>query len=748
MKDSIPQQTGKDSAVSTSPVHPAGADPRGAQGLLLEAQARAGQGALDEAITLLRQALSIAPGFGSAWFGIAEMERIRGNLTEAERCYLSAVELLPADAVAPYNYAVMLESAGRIAEAREAYTKSLDRDPRFARALANLGNLDFLAGDLTTAAGRCLKAVETDPSLPEPFYTLGLIANKRGDLVRAEACFRRVIALRGEQAGGDEAHNSLGSVLFRRHRYAEAIACFRQALQARGGNYPEATDNLIAALMALRRFSEMSELLAERLIAEPDNANLLIEAAFCHLNQCRWNQLNTLLERLSTLPERSLANRAGPFLSLAFPGISRARQYAIARRFAGAHLEAIGVPPPQSISVDHGDPGPALRIGYLSADFREHAVSHLLTGVLELHDRARFEIFGYSYGPDDGSDIRARVKRACTVFRDLSSTSDDEAARQIRADRIDILVDLTGWTEAGRPEILAYRPAPVQASWLGYSGTLGNSRLADYLIGDPIVTPREHADDYAETLALMPNSYQPNDRTRRIGPRPTRQAAGLPDHGFVFCSFNQAYKFNPDSFDIWCRLLVEIDGSVLWLLEVGEPAQANLRRWASERGVSPDRIIFAGRLPVESHLGRLQLADLALDTWPYNSHTTGADALWCGVPMITCMGDTFPSRVAASLVTAAGIPELIAGSPEHYYELALRLTLEPDALGLVREKLSVGRSNCALFDTPRFTSDLERLYRAMWDNHLDGDKRSIPSARRLASPWKTQDLSRPAKTPR
>ena len=711
--------------MSVSPEHLAGTGAGGAQALLLEAQARAGQGALDEAIALLRQALSILPEFGSAFLGIAEMERIRGNLAEAEKCYLSAIELLSADAVASYNYAVMLESAGRTAEAREAYAKSLERDPRFSRALANLGNLDFLAGDLNAAAGRCLKAIESDPTLPEPFYTLGLIAHKRGDLARAETCFRRVIALRGEQAGGDEAHNSLGSVLFRQHRYAEAIASFKQALRARGGNYPQATDNLIAALMALRRFSEMSELLAERLIAEPDNANLLIEAAFCHLNQCRWNDVSTLLERLNALPESSLANKPSPFLSLAFPGISRARQYAIARRFAGAHLETIGVQPPQAGSVDHGDPGRALRIGYLSADFHEHATCYLLTGVLEQHDRERFEVFGYSYGPDDGSDIRARVKRACSVFRDVSSMSDDEAARQIRADQIDILVDLKGWTEAGRPEILAYRPAPVQASWLGYPGTLGDARLADYLIGDPIVTPHEHADDYAEALALMPNSYQPNDRSRKIGPRPTRQAAGLPDHGFVFCSFNQAYKFNPEVFDIWCRLLAQVSGSVLWLLAVGEPAQANLRRSASERGILPDRIIFAGRLPAESHLGRLQLADLALDTWPCNSHTTAADALWCGVPLVTCMGDTFAGRVAASLLTAAGIPELITGSPEHYYELALRLAPEPDALGLVREKLSVGRSSCPLFDTPRFTSDLERLYRAMWDNHLDGKKRPI-----------------------
>ena len=286
-------------------------------------------------------------------------------------------------------------------------------------------------------------------------------------------------------------------------------------------------------------------------------------------------------------------------------------------------------------------------------------------------------------------------------------------------------MDLTGYTVNNRLPILALRPAPVQVSWLGYPGTLGHPRLADYLIGDAIVTPLAHAAHYSETLALMPNCYQPNDRQRVIGDRPTRIAAGLPAAGFVFCCFNQSYKITPEMFDLWCRLLVEVPGSVLWLLQPTTDTEHNLRREAQERGIAPERLVFAPRQSLSGHLGRLQLADLALDTYPYTSHTTASDALWAGVPLVTRLGDTFASRVAASVVHAAGLPELVTQTPEDYYRLALELATQPDRLAEMKSRLAANRMSCPLFDSARFTHDLERLYQRMWTDYRAGTRQPI-----------------------
>jgi protein O-GlcNAc transferase len=286
-------------------------------------------------------------------------------------------------------------------------------------------------------------------------------------------------------------------------------------------------------------------------------------------------------------------------------------------------------------------------------------------------------------------------------------------------------VDLKGFTRDARLEISAFRPAPVLVSWLGYPGTLGHPVLADYIIGDAVVTPPANAADFSETLALMPHCYQPNDRSRRIGPMPDREAAGLPVNAFVLCSFNQTFKFNPESFDIWCRLLREIPDSVLWLLAAPEDAENNLRREAHTRGIESSRLVFAPRLPLQDHLGRLQLADLALDTFPCNSHTTASDALWAGVPLVTLVGETFASRVAASLLNAAGVPELATHSWDEYAQLAKSLVSDPSRLQAIRQRLLDGRMTSPLFDTVRFTRDLEQLYLRMWEQHARGDRQII-----------------------
>jgi predicted O-linked N-acetylglucosamine transferase (SPINDLY family) len=319
-----------------------------------------------------------------------------------------------------------------------------------------------------------------------------------------------------------------------------------------------------------------------------------------------------------------------------------------------------------------------------------------------------------------------RIRGAFDAFRDLSGVSDDAAAAQIAADGIDILVDLKGYTRNMRMRITTLRPAPVQVNWLGYPGTLGHPRLANYLIGDPFVTPPDHAARYSEVLALMPHCYQPNDRRRTVGPTPTRSQAGLPDRGFVFCSFNQSYKLTPEMFSVWCRLLNAVPKSILWLaLPPTASGEANLRREAANRGVAAERLVFAPHWPLEKHLGRLQLADLVLDTHPYTSHTTASDALWTGVPLVTLMGTTFAGRVAASILHAAGLPSLVTGDLESYYELALSLASRPRQLAALKKKLATNRMTCPLFDSHRFTRNLEDLYGRMWQAHLSGNKECI-----------------------
>jgi predicted O-linked N-acetylglucosamine transferase (SPINDLY family) len=365
-----------------------------------------------------------------------------------------------------------------------------------------------------------------------------------------------------------------------------------------------------------------------------------------------------------------------------------------------------------------------LRIGYLSADFHDHATMHLLRGVLASHDRSRFCITAYSYGRvSDDATVFAR--QHCDTFRDIAQLSDADAAALIARDEIDILVDLKGFTREARLGITACRPAPILVSWLGYPGTLGHPRLADWIIGDPVTTPLEHAANYSEALASMPHCYQPNDRGRAIGRVPTRQEVGLPESAFVFCSFNQAYKFGPATLDVWCRLLRDVPGSVLWLLPSSERMAANIRREMAVRGVEGERLVLAPSLPMAEHLARLTLADLALDTFPVNSHTTASDALWAGVPLVTRMGETFASRVAASLLHAIGLPELVTTDWETYFSVARALASDRARLAALRQALSRNRATHPLFDTARFTRDLERLFTRMWQCHETGLREHI-----------------------
>lgn len=450
---------------------------------------------------------------------------------------------------------------------------------------------------------------------------------------------------------------------------------------------------------------------------------------------CEWPEFDRWqMHALADLGDFDVADLS-PFHLLSLPGITAAQQRACSTRWMAARLQASAVERAaltlefaaqaalaalnRPADLTGSNPVPhKIRLGYLSCDFHQHATALLLVEMLEAHNRQRFELHAYSYGPDDGLGMRQRLTLCFDHFTDITALDNLAAARAIHADGIDILIDLKGYTAGTRTAVLTYRPAPVQVNYLGYPGTLGGN-FCDYLVSDDFITPASAAADYSEALARLPHSYQPHGGPSALPEPPPRASVGLPEEGLVLCCFNQAYKFTPELFDIWCMVLAYTPGSVLWLL--GNPqAEGNLRREALQRGIAPHRLIFAPDLPQGPHLARLQLADLVLDTAPYNAHTTASDALWAGVPLITCAGDTFASRVAGSLLHAAGLPELVTHNLSDYADLALALADDPERLRALRAQLARARASAPLFDVHAYTLALESLYQQMWDQHRAG----------------------------
>ena len=602
------------------------------------------------------------------------------------------------------------------------------------------------AGQWNEARRHFARATQLAPDQGIFWTNLGQAHRKLGDMAAAEAAVRHAVVL---DPADLLACKLCGNTLIERHRYAEAIQVFEglaagaprdhdyhceygQALYM-SGRYLEATEQFILSFTCKPDFvpaharlsntfarmglhSEAAECLRTIEMLQPWDAQALGNLVHQSQNACAWDRLDADMARLHESIEHHAPPQTTPFTYVVMD--STPRQQRLAAEIS-ARFEFGDVVP---MAPDTRPPRPAgerLRIGYVSGDFQHHATAMLMTEVLERHDRSRYEIFLYSYGRDDGSAWRARVQASSEHWLDASQMSDHDLAKRIRADGIDIAVDLKGFTRDTRMKVFAHRPAPIQVAWLGFPGTCGAS-VIDYVIGDPVVTPASAQPHFSEHIAQMPVCYQPNDRQRPLGTPTTRQQCGLPEKAFVFCCFNNSYKIMPVVFDSWCRLLQAVPDSVLWLFEANPQATENLRSHARARGVDPDRILFAPFLSQERHLARLPAADLFLDTFPCNAHTTASDALWAGLPLVTCAGDTFVSRVAASLLHATGCDELITHSLPEYEALALALANDRPRLRALRERLVAGRQEAPLFDSARFATDLEHLFDRMAQRHRDG----------------------------
>lgn len=676
---------------------------------------------LAEAEAAYLRAITYRPDHVLAHCNLGNLLNRLERSSEAEDAYRMAMSLQPDFANAYFNLGNLLMGDNRVAEAEASYRRVLELCPDHIDALNNLGLILHMHKRHGEAEDAFRHALAIRPDYSDAYNNLGLLLADLKRTQAAEAAYRQAVTIRPDFA---EAHNNLGLLLVDLKRVQEAEAAYRQAVAIHPG-FSEVHNNLGILLVNCERFSDAETAFRSAAACKPDNGYSVGQIDHMMRYQCAWASLSESEKAITSLLATDRATGVSPFALLAIPDISPLQQRQAGKMFAEKYLHAdLPIIPLRAEAASKN----RLRIGYLSEDFHEHATAWLLAGVLERHDRSSLSVFAYSYGPDCEAPIRQRLISACERFRDIRSLSDQDAARQIAEDEIDILVDLKGYTGNTRLGIPALRPAPVIVSWLGYPGTLGDSRLADFIIGDPVVTPLSHAGHFSEALALMPHCYQPTDRERAIGNKPTRAEAGLPESGFVFCSFNQSYKFNPQMFSLWCRLMEQVPHSVLWLLEPNSAAIANLRTEAVARGIDPSRLIFAPKRPQTDHLGRLQLADLALDTFPCTSHTTGSDALWAGVPLVTKIGETFASRVAASLLYAAGLPELVTTSDSSYFDLALTLAQHPDHLAAIRKKLHTGRTESRLFNSARFAKDLERIYFAIWAQHAAGEKSSFALA--------------------
>jgi protein O-GlcNAc transferase len=651
-------------------------------------------------------------------FGVLRLQQ--GRNAEAKTLIQSSLSYAPNAPDALSNYGLVLKALGQLKEALKAFDQAILFKPDYfeawnnrASVLTDLKQLD----DALVSADRALmirQAKQSSPLAPvshaKLFETRGIALNGLHRHSEALAAFDQAVRTAPFYP---EAWNNRGSALFAMMRNREALASYDKAIELKP-SYADAHYNRGNALRALGRFKEACASYTRANEVNPDHPYAIGALLESLLDTCDWKQLTKGEPRFGEALETGKV--VTPFIALAYSDDQE-----LHRRVAENYVRHHAARPTNRLCGGQPYNHDKIRLAYLSADFHEHATAYLAAELFECHDRSRFEVHGISYGPDDGSQMRVRLANAFDQFHDVAQLGDYQVAKFIRDMEVDIVIDLKGYTRDGRSQILVHRPAPTQVNYLGYPGTLG-AEFIDYVIADKIVAPPDQAPHFSEKIIYLPGSYQVNDSKRTTGTQTlSRKEYSIPDDAFVFCNFNQSYKLSPAIFALWMALLGKVDDSVLWLLESSSESSRNLRDEAERHAINPARLIFAPKVKLEHHLARIKVADLFLDTVPYNAHTTASDALWVGLPVLTCRGRSFAGRVAASLLEAIGLPELVADSLQEYETLGLQLATDPTSLRTIRQRLRANRSIAPLFDTQLTRKCIEAAYLKMWEIHKSGD---------------------------
>lgn len=692
------------------------------QTVYLKAVQQHQSGQLAQAESLYQQVLSNNPKHADALHMLGVVYYQTNRAEQAVTAISQALAIKPKNTDYLNHYALSLRAANQPEAAIKNFQQALLLQPKDLDIQFNLANTLLMVDRYEEAAGyyrRLLRILPTHEDVRDALchclIALGNQTHASGHFVQAEACFEEASQINKQDAALlynlANAQRELG-------KPAQAAKNYSKALQL-SPHDADIHNNLGNVQRELGQLDLAIASYEQALSLNPELHHAKVHWVHQKQHICDWHGLDRAIDQIRAWVSSKPEAQISPFAFLAMPGTSPAEQKQCAdnwvrNRYAAPMAQA------SQLNFQYRRASKKLRIGYMSADFRLHPLAFLVTEMLELHDRSRFEIYGFSYGMDDKTAARKRLEKAFDSFDDIRLLSDSDAAKKIHAHGIDILVDLTGFTQNCRSGIVALRPAPISINWLGFPGTmgaLGKQPLYDYLLSDGFITPPAAASDYAETLLRLPYSYQPNDRKRPVAKIPTREACGLPDDALVFCCFNQSFKITADYFGCWMRLLKAVPNSVLWLLECNRWAKANLLAQASAQGIDGKRLIFAPRVSIDQHLARHAHADLFLDTAPYNAHTTCSDALWMGVPVLTCAGETFASRVAGSLIKAAGLEDLVTYSLQDYEKKALYLAQNPDLLAAMKLRLEKDKMTSALFNTQQFTNALEGLYHEVWLKH-------------------------------
>ena len=633
-------------------------------------------GKLDEAIKSFEKALSIKPDFTEVHFNLGVVLKDLGQLDAAVNCYEKALAINPSYANAYNNLGITLKELGQLDAAVESYEKALVIKPDFAEAHNNLGNaLDEL-----------------------------------GQLDAAIKCYENAVAIK---PGYSEAHNNLGNAFKNLAKLDAAVKCYKKAVALKP-DYAEAYHNLGNSLLSLKRLDEALASYERAIVLKPDINFILGDLLHTKMQLCIWDDLSSQLDELTNKINNS-EKVINPFPLLALiddPELHmKTAKILVNEKFPQSHVLS---------KIERYPKHKKIRIGYFSGDFHNHATMHLMAELFECHDKLFFELIAISFGPNKQDQWRQRAFLSFDKFVDVRLKSDRDISLLARKMEIDIAIDLKGFTRNCRPKIFAEGCAPIQVSYLGYPGTMAANYM-DYLIADSTLIPEEKKHHYLEKIVYMPNSYQVNVSNRSISKTSlSRHELGLPSKGFVFCCFNNTYKITPSTFIGWMRILKAVEGSVLWLFENNNNTTENLKKEAMKFGINEDRFVFATHMPVEEHLSRIKQADLFIDTLPYNAHTTASDALRMGLPVLTCVGNSFASRVAASLLNAVNLPELITTTQEQYESLAIQLATHPEKLKIIKDKLVNNLPTAPLYDTPLFTQQLESAYLTMYERYQQG----------------------------